>query len=221
MKKKYAIISADFIASRKIKPAIRAALYSEIDNRLGNEAKTWIKNYARFRGDSIQCRATSVALSLRAALIVRCSDMAYIPAKINLPAKGYSNTQFDIRLAIGIGAADFINRKQISRSDGEAFVLSGTALDNLKTANERMTVKTGNAAQDEELEPIILLADALIQKWTQNQAAFVLHKLQGKKDDEIAQEFGITISAITQRKKNAQWYALEKAIEYFEAKFTA
>lgn len=219
--KKYAIISADFIASRKIKPAIRSALYSDIDKLLGTETKTWIKNYERFRGDSIQCQATSVAVSLRAALIVRCSIMAYTPAKKSLPTKGYSNAQFDIRLAIGIGVIDFINEQQLSRSDGEAFILSGTALDNLKTAGERMAVKTGDPAQDKELEPVILLLDALVQKWTQNQAAFVLHKLQGKKDDEIAKGFGITISAITQRKKNAQWYAIEKAIQYFEAKFEA
>ncbi len=218
MKKEYAIISADFIASRKIEPAVRTALYKEIDKQLGRETKKWISNYQRFRGDAIQCQAASAALSLRAALIVRCSIMAYTPAQRGAPTKGYSNTQFDIRLAIGIGVVDFINTQQLSRSDGEAFVLSGTALDALKTANERMTIRTGSAALDAALEPLFLLLDALIQKWTQNQAALVLHKLQGRRDDEIAKVFGISISAVTQRKKNAQWYAIEKAIQYFEAK---
>jgi len=61
------------------------------------------------------------------------------------------------------------------------------------------------------------LLDGLIQKWTQNQAELVYYKLQNKKEDEIANLLGISQSAVNQRTKTAQWYAIEKLIEYFEA----
>ena len=69
---------------------------------------------------------------------------------------------------------------------------------------------------DEQLEPAILLLDALIQKWTLNGAELVLYLLQNKKEEEIAGLLNISQSAVNQRKKNAQWFAIEKLIQYFE-----
>jgi DNA-directed RNA polymerase specialized sigma subunit len=61
-----------------------------------------------------------------------------------------------------------------------------------------------------------MLVDALIQKWTQNQAELVLYKLQDKKEEEIATQLNISQSAVNQRTKTAQWHAVEKLITYFE-----
>ena len=47
-------------------------------------------------------------------------------------------------------------------------------------------LKTLNKDFDEQLEPAILLLDAVIQKWTLNGAELVLHLLQNKKEEEIA-----------------------------------
>jgi DNA-directed RNA polymerase specialized sigma subunit len=58
--------------------------------------------------------------------------------------------------------------------------------------------------------------DALIQKWTLNAAELVLYLLQNKKEEEIAGLLNISQSAVNQRKKNAQWFAVEKLIQYFE-----
>jgi DNA-directed RNA polymerase specialized sigma subunit len=69
---------------------------------------------------------------------------------------------------------------------------------------------------DEQMEPSILLLDAIIQKWTQNAAEIILYLLQDKKEDEIAGLLNISQSAVNQRKKNAQWFAIEKLIQFFE-----
>ena len=130
--------------------------------------------------------------------------------------KGYFSTDFDIRLAVGIGQVDFIKKSKISTSDGEAFRFSGEALDTLKNESYRLIIKTPNNEFDEALEPAILLLDALIQKWTLNGAELVLHLLQNKKEEEIATLINISQSAVNQRKKNAQWFAIEKLIQYFE-----
>ena len=130
--------------------------------------------------------------------------------------RGYFTTDFDIRLAVGIGQVDFIKKNKITASDGEAFRLSGEALDNLKQEPHRLLVKTLNKDFDEQIEPAILLLDALIQKWTLNAAELVLYLLQNKKEEEIAGLLNISQSAVNQRKKNAQWFAIEKLIQYFE-----
>jgi SatD family (SatD) len=144
------------------------------------------------------------------------SKMAATQGKKAGASKGYFATSFDVRLGIGIGSVDFIKKNKITTSDGEAFRLSGEALDQLAQGTQRLALRTFNAALNEQLEPSILLLDALIQKWTQNQAELVLYKLQDKKEEEIAARLKITQSAVNQRTKTAQWLAIEKLILYFE-----
>lgn len=218
-----AVITGDIVNSQEIDKATRESLYTSIDDFAKSLKRKWVDRYERFRGDSIQCSVNSLPQALRAAMLVRCFVMSYTSPlkKKRQTAKGYLATQFDIRLSIGIGMVDFINEKKLSSSDGEAFVLSGQSLDNLKKSSERMVLRTNDDEVNKEWEILLSLMDAVMQKWTLNGAELALQKLSGKKDDEIAQQLGVSLPAIAQRKKNAQWGAINKAIEYFEAKFSA
>ena len=109
-----------------------------------------------------------------------------------------------------------LKAKKISSSDGQAFRLSGEALDHLLEGTHRLEVKTNDPSLNEQWEAPVLLLDALIQKWTQNQAELVLYKLQDRKEEEIAARLGVSQSAVNQRTKTAQWVAIEKLILYFE-----
>jgi DNA-directed RNA polymerase specialized sigma subunit len=222
----HAVITGDIVSSGKINPATRQKLFEAIDGLMKNLKKKLVREYETYRGDSLQCTAASPEKALRIALIIRSFLRAYSPIspkskmikkKKKTPVKGYFTTSFDIRLAIGIGKADFINKRKISSSDGEAFRFSGNTLDKLKQNTQRMAIKTCNKNFDQQTEPAILLLDGIIQKWTQNQAELVYYKLQTKKEDEIANLLGISQSAVNQRTKTAQWYAIEKLIQYFEA----
>ena len=221
----HGIITGDIVSSGKIKPGTRKKLFDDINTLLKELKKKWISGYETYRGDSLQCAAKSPEAALRIALIIRSFLKAYVPQyqkpKISRrkklrPVKGYFTTEFDIRLAVGIGKADFVNKNKITSSDGEAFRLSGETLDSLNQGTQRLAIKTYNKSFDEQMEPAILLLDALIQKWTQNQAELVLYKLQNRKEDEIASLLNISQSAVNQRTKTAQWYAIEKLIEHFE-----
>jgi len=223
----YGIITGDIVSSREIEAPIRERLFDDIGLLLKELKKQWINSYETYRGDSLQCEVRSPELALRVALIIRSFFRAYFPdelkPKISIKkgkkasaTKGYFATNFDVRLSIGIGTVDFIKKNKITTSDGEAFRLSGQALDNLMQATQRLAVKTLNPAFNEQIEPSILLLDALIQKWTQNQAELVLYKLQDKKEDEMAARLKITQSAVNQRTKTAQWLAIEKLVLYFE-----
>lgn len=223
----HGIITGDIVSSREIEIPVREKLFDDIGVLLKELKKQWINSSETYRGDSLQCEAKSPDLSLRAALIIRCFFRAYMPrdAKSKMASKhgkkagaskGYFATNFDVRLGIGIGTVDFIKKNKITTSDGEAFRLSGEALDQLSQGTHRLALRTPNGALNEQLEPSILLLDALIQKWTQNQAELVLYKLQDKREEEIASRLKITQSAVNQRTKTAQWLAVEKLILYFE-----
>jgi predicted XRE-type DNA-binding protein len=223
----YGIITGDVVSSREIDAFIRKKLFEDMGMLLKGLKKQWIYSYETYRGDSLQCEVRSPELSLRVGLIIRCFFRAYFPDELKpktvlkkrkklIPSKGYFATNFDVRLGIGIGSVDFIKRNKITGSDGEAFQLSGDALDDLKQSAQRMAIKTFDPALNEQMEPSLLLLDALIQKWTQNQAELVLYKLQDKKEEEIAATLKITQSAVNQRTKTAQWLAIEKLVQYFE-----
>jgi hypothetical protein len=223
----HGIITGDIVSSRDIEASIREKLFEDIGLLLEELKKTWINTFETYRGDSLQCEARSPEYSLRVALIIRSFFRAYFPDELKpkaalkkgnkpTPSKGYFATNFDVRLGIGIGTADFIKPNKITSSDGEAFRLSGEALDNLAGEPQRLALKTFNLSFDEQMEPSILLLDALIQKWTQNQAELVLYKLQDKKEEEIAGQLKISQSAVNQRTKTAQWLAIEKLVLYFE-----
>jgi hypothetical protein len=221
----HGIITGDIVASQRIAPKVRQKLFEDIAIFLKDLKKKWIGSYETFRGDSLQCEVKSPETALRVALMIRAFFKSYLSEeelpkaeanRVEERTKGYFTTDFDIRLAIGIGEIDFIKKNKITSSDGEAFRLSGEALDSLKQESYRLLVKTYNANFDEQLEPAILLLDALIQKWTLNGAELVLYLLQNKKEEEIASLLNVSQSAVNQRKKNAQWFAIEKLIQYFE-----
>lgn len=221
----HGIITGDIVASQNIQPKVRQKLFSDIAVFLKEIKKKWINDYETFRGDSLQCEVKSSEMALRVSLMIRAFFKGYLSEeelpkaqanRVEERTKGYFTTDFDIRLAIGIGEVDFIKKNKITASDGEAFRLSGEALDSLKQEQHRLVVKTFKKEFDEQLEPAILLLDALIQKWTLNGAELVLYLLQNKKEEEIAGLLNISQSAVNQRKKNAQWFAIEKLIQYFE-----
>lgn len=221
----YAVITGDIVSSQKIEPAIRERLFADINDLLNELRKEWISSYETYRGDSLQCAAKMPEHAMRIALMIRAFLRSYIPPlqealitneKKQSATRGYFSTEYDIRLSIGIGEAEFLNPDKITSSDGTAFRLSGEGLEILMTGTQRLILQSFNKSFDEQNEPAILLLDALIQKWTQNQAELVLYKLQDKKEEEIAGLLKISQSAVNQRTKTAQWHAIEKLISQFE-----
>jgi hypothetical protein len=220
------IITGDLVGSREIKAETREKLYKELKTLFQNlEGNGLIKKYEVYRGDSFQCIMTGKEFSLRVALMIRAFIKGWETgvgeeegegSEGSNTAKGQLPERQDVRLAIGIGHLDFFNETSLAHSDGEAFWFSGNGLDSLKKAPYRLLVKTNKEEFNQSLEPAILLLDAVLQKWTTNQAQTVGYKLAGFKEEEIAQAFKITQPAVNQRIKASQWFAIEKLLTYFE-----
>ncbi|HWJ89824.1 MAG TPA: sigma factor-like helix-turn-helix DNA-binding protein [Flavisolibacter sp.] len=218
------IITADIVGSGKLAPPMREQLYAELKACMQSLKKEkWVAKFEMFRGDSLQCVAVHKEQSLRVALMVRAFMKSYTgekeldKSKANA-TKGYFQGSQDIRLSIGIGKVDFYNQKSLAQSDGEAFRLSGEGLDSLKNATYRMAFKASDRTFTEWMEPTVMLLDAVIQKWTNNQAEAVLYRLKELKEEEISKMLGVSQSAVNQRLKTGQWFAIEKLLHYFEQK---
>lgn len=220
------VITADIVDSRKISIHSREKLYEDLNIFLSDlQKRKLIEEYEVFRGDSFQCVVSRNEDTLRIAILIRSYIKSYISLeekdkldnfkKNKLTSKGYFLTHQDIRLGIGLGSTDFIG-KSLAHSDGEAFHNSGEALDKLKYVNARMGIKAPVKVFDNLMESTLLLLDAVIQKWTNNQAEIIFYKLQGHTEEEIAQFLKISQSAVNQRSKISQWTAVEKLLIYFE-----
>lgn len=207
------VITGDLVASRQLTPGSRKKIYRDLEIFLKDlQKKKWITRFEMFRGDSLQCLVGKKEQALRVALMIKAFTNSY-----KLPVTGKKKPgKTDIRLSIGTGKVNFLKSDSLAHSDGEAFYLSGAGLDQLKGASFRMIVTTGNSGFNASIEPSILLMDAILQKWTPNQAETVLYKLKNMKEEDIARHLGISQSAVNQRTKSAHWFAIEKLVDYFE-----
>ena len=96
-----------------------------------------------YRGDSFQIEIKDIYESFISAV--------YIKACIK-SIKG-----LDVRLAIGIGSKTY-QGKDVTESNGEAFVFSGETLESLKKEKQNLRIKTGNFEIDKELNLYFKLA---------------------------------------------------------------
>jgi hypothetical protein len=226
--KKLGVITGDLVGSSELAPPEREKLYKAL-RLLMKELKDekYLVSFEMYRGDSLQCVVNRKQQSLRVALLIRSYVKSYTigeqqqkyhsytakginPSKENFPGKQ------DIRLSIGIGSVDFFSKTDLAHSDGEAFRFSGEGLDSLKRESYRLAIKTPDDSLNESLEPAIMLLDAVIQKWTNNQAEALTYKLKDWKEDNISKKIGVSQPAINQRIKSSQWFAIEKLLQYFE-----
>jgi|GEM_PF-197479 len=207
----YAVLTGDIIRSTTLSPqeldAVRAALITAV-----NVARRWKRGLVQgqpefFRGDAWQLLLTDPALALRIAIHLRAS----------LLATGLADT----RIAIGLGEVDAVSSERISLSTGQAFALSGKALDRM-TRYSNMTIEVPPSAEalSAWLRIVAHLCDALICQWTKRQAELVRAAVQPKEPDTglIARALRPRISkqAVAKGLGGANWYVLREAVRLYE-----
>jgi hypothetical protein len=184
---------------KKLKSSFK--IVSQIENRAGE----FIAFSSIFRGDSFQAVVSAPGISLKAALLIR-SELLQILVK---------KSQVDARIGFGFGLISSLNKKKIEESDGVAFRKAGEALD--KTKSYR---RFGFSSQSEELNRSInrlfALVDAVVQRWTAEQAEAMSYWLRGMTQEAIADRLGITQSAVQQRLQSAGHFGIEEALKSFE-----
>jgi hypothetical protein len=220
----FAVLSGDVIKSAKLTTSELDTVRTTVLQSAG-QIKQWRRGIVQgsaefFRGDAWQLLLHRPELCLRAAVCVRARLRAV--------------TNRDTRIAIGIGPVDQIRPRRISTSTGEAFELSGHALDQL-TIYQDMTCETPESAGIvRSWLPIVChLCDAQIRQWTQRQAE-ICHLaatpatiqvtdrgllIRDFTHEEIGQRLNPPVAkqTVTRALSGAHWRAIDAAIQQCEA----
>jgi hypothetical protein len=179
------ILTGDIINSRSIDTKLWLPILKDAFNTIGTSTKTW----EIYRGDSFQIEISSIESALLFAI------------KLKTTLKKIKN--LDVRIAIGIGAKseDF---KNITEGNGEAFINSGFAFDNI-LKKQNLAFKTPWVDFDSVMNTSLALALLTMDNWTINSASFVELYLKNPTVTQkiIAKELNISESSASERRKRA------------------
>lgn len=208
-----AVLTGDLIQSSRLKAAelnqARETLLAAV-----SELKAWKKGFVLgksefFRGDSWQVCLANPEWSLRAALFLR--------------ARLREKRRFDTRVAIGIGEVERLVTRRISLSSGEAFSISGMALDRLPVQSSLGIVLGSNVGGESAahwLPAIAALCAALVSQAKPRQSAVLALALLpvGLVQQQIAARIDPPVSqqAVHKALGGLHWQALQRALEAFE-----
>lgn len=163
------VVTGDMIASSAIQVEWREQLL-QATRKIADELRAVSDLQIEFfRGDSFQLLVEKPEKALTVAVLLRAGLMRRTPSG--------SGRLWDARLAIGVGAVDFLS-DSIVVSDGEAFRFSGREMDAIK--KKKLAVRTRWDEVNEELAVSTAFADDVISGWTQAQAEVVYLSLLRK-----------------------------------------
>ncbi len=210
-----AVLTADLINSTSYEKTFLKEVVNVLKDEFDSISKEQEPMFTIFRGDSFQGivkhpeDALQIALRLKAAVL-----------KVQNPAQKKSNMPVaDVRIAIGIGEADY-NEKAIAESNGKAFHYSGHTLDTMKAENKKLSLKTGNENINNEFKVSLKFLDSLTDKWSIASAEVVYYLLKGLKEQQIADLLKRSQAAINLRKKAAGWEEVQLLLHRFNQVFS-
>jgi hypothetical protein len=164
-----AVLTGDFVDSEAMRaaggPAVGELVRAAVEEAREVFPGVGLSRVDVFRGDSWQLLVEKPEKALRVALFLR----AWVRARaVMRPPYG------DTRIAIGLGAVRRVVAERVSESEGEAFMLSGAALDDLAAGKPFRGARFALAGEAERLggagPAVVALLDTLAQGWTPKQA---------------------------------------------------
>ncbi|MGH9664303.1 MAG: hypothetical protein ACRD9L_07770, partial [Bryobacteraceae bacterium] len=200
-RKYYAVLTGDIVKSRRLRrsqlESVRVSLLDAVDR-----VKGWKRGLVKgkpefFRGDAWQLLLGDPAMALRVGVFLRAS----------LLAGGLADT----RIAIGLGEIEQISSGRVSLSTGQAFTLSGHALDKM-TQYSFLTIAIPESAGPLSgwLPVVGHLCDSLIRQWTRRQAEIVCAAAHPNEPDyeKVARALkpSVTKQAVAKGLGGANWH---------------
>lgn len=182
------IASTDF-AERTALPHILREAFDGVARRIGSP----IRDFEIYRGDSFQ-GVVEPEHALLAATIVRARLRA-----VRLQ-DGQRTGALDARVAIGIGSVEY-TAARVVESDGEAYRLSGHALDEMARAKETCRLRVQGPSVPPQVHITVQLLDSIVSGWSVPVAESVFLALTetDRTQIEMAQRLGVSQPAVSQR----------------------
>lgn len=202
----YAVLTGDLIGYSRFKPKDREKVLWILTAAFGKLPHDMIASkFHIFRGDSFQGVLSMPDEALLAALIIRSGLISGFSGKSH---------RIDTRIAIGLGTIDSLG-KIAGEGDGEAFRNSGKGLDSMKKGDHNITALTPWKELNNELRAECALLDALIMRWSKEQAEAVMYHIMGQTQEEIARSLNISQPAVFQRLKTGGMRAVQEFLQRY------
>jgi len=206
-KKIYAVLTGDLVGYSRYKTKDRKEVLLHLKDSFkklpldSTASKFWV-----FRGDSFQGILSRPEEALKAALIIRSSLVSRYKGK---------RSRLDARIAIGIGTIDYLPHR-VGEGDGEAFRNSGMELDGMKKSEKNLIVKTPWKERNDELSTECALLDAVIERWTKEQAEAIMYQIMGLTQEEMARILRISQPAVFHRLRTCGSRAVQEFLKRYQ-----
>lgn len=205
----YAVLTGDLIGSSKFERKQRADIIALLKDSFRKIPREIVASpFVIYRGDSFQGVISVPEEAIRAAVLIRANLLSKFKGK---------KARLDARIAIGLGTIDYLpTGDRAGEGDGEAFRSSGMELDTIKKGEQNLIIKTPWEEVNEELMTELALLDALVQRWTKEQAEAIQYQLQGLTQEDIAKILKITQPAVFQRLSIAGYRAVQAVLDRYK-----
>jgi hypothetical protein len=160
-----------------------------------------------FRGDSFQAYIRDPSLALKIALQCRTAAIGLNPES--------TPPISDVRISIGIGAVDSPVRI-LATAKGEAFLLSGRALDAMNKTEGRLIIITENKLANHALGIMSDYINSIYRQMTPKQAEVIVELLNGLSQQHVADKLNRSKSTISQHVTAGRWEEIENILNKYQ-----
>jgi hypothetical protein len=193
----HAVLTGDIVNSTLLDKTHEQRLFSLLNLILSGHRHEF------FRGDSFQAYITDPKDALKIALQCRTAAIGLDPEASTVSA--------DVRVSIGIGNVETPVRA-LATAKGEAFLLSGRALDDLKSAEGRLIIVIENKIAAVALEVMSDYINSIYKQMTPKQAEVILELLNGNSQQQASENLKRSKSTISQHVAAGRWDEISKIL---------
>lgn len=197
----HAVLTGDIVNSTLLPPIEEQKLLKALKGLLSS----YIVEF--YRGDSFQAYIEDPFQALGAALACRTAAIAM--------GTGDADGLPDIRVSIGLGAVEQ-PVEILGLAKGEAFLLSGRALDKLEKTEQRLLLVTSAEMPALALALMADYLNSIYKGMTVKQAQVVLELLKGNTQQQVAEKLQKSKSTISQHVTAGRWDEIENILGHYK-----
>ncbi len=197
----HAVLTGDIVNSTLLEASQEKKLLKLLQHILSDHKQEF------FRGDSFQAYIKESSLALRIALQCRTAAISLQPEQ--------SPAVSDVRISIGIGQVESPVRT-LATAKGEAFLLSGRALDAIDKTEGRLIIITENKLANYAFSVMSDYINSIYKQMTPKQAEVIFELLKGYSQQHVAEKLNRSKSTISQHVTAGRWDEIENILKKYQ-----
>jgi len=197
----HAVLTGDIVNSTLLEPSQEKKLLKLLQHILSDHKQEF------FRGDSFQAYIKESSQALKIALQCRTAAIGLQPDQ--------SPAVSDVRISIGIGQVESPVRT-LATAKGEAFLLSGRALDAMDKTEGRLIIIIENKLTNYAFSVMSDYINSIYKQMTPKQAEVIFELLKGYSQQHVAEKLNRSKSTISQHVTAGRWDEIENILKKYQ-----